>query len=602
MAIYLADKRNIPSAAQPAGRQSEPNVNEPEIAMPARSDTPASGEDGHFERHRGEWSRGSAAGGAAIQENHKFVQAEEIVGLDTANTIVRESTRPKRIFLHDLALTMVAEAGTIVSGLLLTSMISRWMGAQPLSEYLLLRRVLGWIVAGALLGVDTAVPRFIAFAAGHVEAAGHGEQEQPAYFMAGAICMVFGAVVAGGLLVAYRTVCAGWFFGDSRETGLVIALAMLLIGFAIHRAFAGYYRGLLDMRRANLLVLLNSALLPVVVVLILFRTQPIGMMMFITGAVMVVISMLFSWPVVRRLLHGGALANLRARSTELLKYGIPRVPGEFASAALLALGPILAAHYMKLAEVSPLLLGLNLLLVIGYAAGPLGIILLSKVSMMLGQNQHKEVQLRMRLLVVGILEVSAFTCMQLVVFADVVVRAWVGPGFESQMDVIRLVLLAIPFYLFYVGLRSTIDAATVKPLNTLNVLMSLGVYLALIAGWITCFHGRSLLVGVAGSLLASEILLSLLTAHTFRKFYGLDIPWRRLGPSFAAAVLLGGAAFALREFMSAPISLPIAALAEVVFAALYVAVLAKRRSGWIVYTWNVGVLRREDWPVSAARP
>ncbi len=505
------------------------------------------------------------------------------------------SSAPTRLFLHDLALTMGTEAATVFSSLLLTSMLSRWSGPRVLSEYLLLRRVLSWAVSGTLLGMATGLPRYVA------HAAGHRGRDEPTYFLAASICMIPTAVIAGALMVLYRGVFARWFFGDRQETGLVMALALLLLGFAIHHAVYGYYRGLLDMTRANLLELCNTALLPLAVVLVLFRSEPIGAMMFAMGGLMAVISALFAVPVLLQLRQRAGASTLRTRCGELLQYSVPRVPGEFGSTALTALGPIMAAHYMNIAQVSPLLLGLNMLMVTGYAAGPLGMLLLSKVSMMLGRNQHDEVQSRLRLLVAAVMEVSVFTCIQLAVFADVVVRAWVGPGYEDQMGVIRLVLLAIPPYLFFVALRSTIDAATVKPFNTANVLISLVVYLGLITGSIMILPGRLLLLGIAGSLLGSQILLALLTARTFHRFYGLGIPWRRLGPSFVTALVLGVAAFAFRWLQSGRIPLLEAVLVEAVLTSIYLAALAKLGSAWVAYTWNVGVRRRADWTPNVER-
>jgi len=503
-----------------------------------------------------------------------------------------------RIFVDDVALTLGTEAATVISSLVLTSLLSRWLGARVLSEYLLLRRVLSWSISGTLLGIATGLPRYVAHVAGHLEAAGHLERDEPRYLLAASICLFPTAAVVGGLMVFFRGFFAKWLFGNPHETGLVMALAMLLFGFAIHRTVYGYYRGLLDMVRANLLELCSVAILPLVVVLIFYRSQPIGAMMLATGAVMTVIGGLFAVPILRRLRHRSSAGTLRTHCAELLQYGLPRVPGEFGATALTALGPILAAHYMDIAKVSPLLLGLNMLMVIGYAAAPLGTVLLSKVSMMLGQNQQEGVQSRLRLLVSAVMEVSVFTCIQLAVFADVVVRAWVGPGFQNEMDVIRIVLLAIPPYLFFVALRSTIDAATIKPYNTANVLISLTAYLGLIGAWMALFPRYSLLLGIAGSLLGSQILLSVLTARTFRRFYGLGIPWRRLAPSFAAAVALGVAAFAFRELWSGPVPLPQAILAELLFTGVYLALLAKLGSGWIAYTWNVGVMRREHWQMN----
>ncbi len=499
-----------------------------------------------------------------------------------------------RLFVHDVALTMVAEAAAMGSSLLLTALLSRWMGARPLSEYLLLRRVLSWTVAATVLGMATGLPRYVAHCAGGSKRSG------AVYFVAALACMVPMALLIGGIMVLNRTLFARWFFGDATETGLVTALALLIVGFSIHRAVYGYYRGLLDMTRANVLELTNAALLPLFVVAALAHSQTVAVMMGITGVLMTISAALFAVPVFKRL--RGTPLELRAHCRELLAYGVPRVPGEFGSAAITAIGPMLAVHFIKITKVSPLLLGLNMLLVVGYAAGPVGVVLLSKVSMMLGRNEHEAVQSRLRLLIAGVTELSVFACIQLAIFADVVVRAWVGPGFEDQMGVIRMVLLAIPFYLFFVTLRSTIDAATVKPFNTANVMVSLAVYVGLIALWMAIFPLPTLLVGIAVSLLVSQMLLALLTARTFRRFYGLGIPWRRLGPSFVAALALGGAAFAFRSWQSGPMPVAQALVAELVLATVYVAVLARLGSGWLAYTWHVGVRRQASWPAPAPGP
>src|SRR2546422_7219845 len=89
-------------------------------------------------------------------------------------------------------------------------------------------------------------------------------------------------------------------------------------------------------------------------------------------------------------------------------------------------------------EVAFLLLGWNFLLVMGYAAGPLGVVLLSKFSMMLGQNRLAEVRDSLEHLVRAVLDISVFASLQLVVFADVLVRLWVGPSFRPAIPIIRL--------------------------------------------------------------------------------------------------------------------------------------------------------------------
>lgn len=519
-----------------------------------------------------------------------------IEGRDSAFSGSRTRPPAKRAFLHDLMLTMGAEAGAVVSGLLLTSIVSREMGSRALAEYLLLRRVLTWTLAATMVGLTTGLPRYVAFSTASSEEDEHG------YFLAASACLIVAATFAGGILILARHYFAQCFFGNSQEDTLVVALACLLFGYAIHRIIGGYYRGLLEMMRANLLDILNLALLPIVILLALFRQWHIGAIMAAIGILMAFIASLFAIPLLCRLQWRAAAHRLGTHCRELLRYGLPRIPGEFGAATGMALGPILAVHYMSITDAAPLLLGLSMLMLVGYAAGPLASMLLSKVSMMLGQNQLEEVQTRMMLLITAIMEIAAFACFQLLVFADVVVRAWVGPGFDKQMDVIRLVLLAIPPYLLFVSLRNTIDAASVKPFNTANVLISLALYIVLIFACIALFPIHALLTGIAGSLLVAQILLAILTTRTFRRLYGVRLPWLNLMPSFIAASVLGAAALAFRMMTRHAVPIFEAVLVEMALTALYLALLAKRRSNWVVYAWNVGVCRRANWSPNTLRP
>lgn len=517
------------------------------------------------------------------------------IEIDTVARQVAKEPQPaprRRQFLHDVALTMGAEASVVASSLILTAIVSRWMGARPLSEYLLLRRVLSWSVAVTLLGLETGLPRYVAHAAGSLE------REEPAYLVAGFLCTIPTAIAVAMIMIFNRAIFAYWLFGDLHESGLVIALALLLFGYSIHRCVYGYYRGLLDMTRANVQELANSAFLPLVVVLLLAHGQTVAFMMGLTGAVMALSAALFAWPALRRL--RGASLELVARCRDLLRYGVPRVPGEFGAAAVTAIGPLLAVHFLRLARVSPLLIGLNMLLVIGYAAGPLGVVLLSKVSMMLAHGEHEAVRARLRLVLAGVVELSVFACFQLAVFADVIVRAWVGPGFEDQMNVVRLVLLTVPPYLFFMVLRSTIDAVSVKPYNTANVMISLATYVGLIVLYIRIMPSESLLTGIAASLLVSQSLLALLTARTFRHFYGLSIPWRQLAPSLLIAAALGGAALGLRQWQSGPMPVAEALGAECAMIGLYFAALTRLRSSWLSYSWRAVTLRAGGKGLSSA--
>src|SRR5207245_4814644 len=111
---------------------------------------------------------------------------------------------------------------------------------------------------------------------------------------------------------------------------------------------------------------------------------------------------------------------------------------------------------------------------------PIGLVFMSKLSMLLSNQRFSEVRAYLSHLVSATICISLFVAIQLMVFADVLVRAWIGPSLLQGTAIIRILLLGIPCYLFYTALRSAVDAGTIQPLNARNVLASLITLLLLI--------------------------------------------------------------------------------------------------------------------------
>jgi hypothetical protein len=184
------------------------------------------------------------------------------------------------------------------------------------------------------------------------------------------------------------------------------------------------------------------------------------------------------------------------------------------------------------------------------------------------------------------LDISVFASLQLVVFADVLVRVWVGPRFLPGISVIRLLILAIPPYLFYMALRSSIDAVTVKPRNAGNVMVALVIYLALTAATLKALPARFLLEGIAGSLVVALCVLGMLTARTFRDLYDLSVPWRKCAPSLLAGALLGAASFAFRRIQPDAHEGAVTFLWELLVSGLFLVALGRLGSPWLGFVWE----------------
>jgi O-antigen/teichoic acid export membrane protein len=488
-------------------------------------------------------------------------------------------------FFRDLGLTAVTGGTVVVAGFLVISLFGRILGAVALSEYLLLRRVVSWLQSGAQLGLGVALPRYVA------HAIDKPAFERQAYFLAALAC---GGILPLGLGIVFmgaRSFSARWLFGSAQVAHLILPLSVMLLGLVAHACVYGYYQGCLAMGLANGLQLCNLALVPLAAVIAFFHTGSVGLIVSVMGVSMLFGAGLFALPIMRHS-RGGRWLKFTRHAGELLRYGIARVPGDFGNGALVALGPVIASHYLPMGRVSYLLLGLSILTVVSASAAPLGLVLLSKASMMLAQNRLDEFRSRLSHLVAGVLELSTFACLQLLIFADVLVGLWVGPKFLEGLPVIRILLLAIPFYMFYVALRSVIDAASVTAYNARNILVSLALFLTLAAVGAKAAPPKFLLEGLAGALVLAFITLAWLTARSVRQLYDLRIAWRHSAAALLIGALLAGVSLLIRfgqGFRMGPVEL---VMLELVQGVVFLGLLKKLGSTWLLFVWNTTFQRR----------
>ena len=118
-------------------------------------------------------------------------------------------------------------------------------------------------------------------------------------------------------------------------------------------------------------------------------------------------------------------------------------------------------------------------------------------------------------------------------------RAGVGKEYLSGIAVIQITLLSIPFYLFFVALRSAIDAASVIAYNAHNGYVALAVFLSC-PGLAVEFAPRGLLLhSIAAALMVANAVLARRTSSVAAKLLNLRIPWRECALPTLSAIMLG---------------------------------------------------------------
>jgi O-antigen/teichoic acid export membrane protein len=518
-----------------------------------------------------------------IPESDKLVavQSEAPVSMidpkDMAPSVRRFALHPA---LRDFGLTGAASFLTAIAAMVVIALLGRTLGAALLGEYLLIRRMASWLQAGVQLPSGVALPRYVAFSIDEPHSI------KQAYFLSALLTGSGIALAISAILITWKGFLSHLFFGSAQLDHLVLPLSLLLIGLGAYGATFGYYQGALAMGRACALQLVNLVAVPIIAVLLLQQRHSIPLIVNVMALSMIGATATFSLPIIRRSEFRVSLEKFRKQTFELLSYGFARLSGDFSLQALLSLPAVIAAHYLPMSSVTFLLFGGSFLTAVAAANQPLAIILLARVSKSIAQNRISQLQMHLSYLVSALIESSFFACLQLIVFTDVIISAWVGPSYLAGLQVIRIVIIAVPFYSIHAGLRAAIDAAAVKAYNTRNALISLGTFLVLAVLSAIVLPHEHLLEGLAGSSVIGLLVLAACGFETLRRLTQINLNWAQIVLSLGVATILGMLSYFMHHSLHYRPGLIGLGVFEMMLSALYLVVLHVLGCRWIGFIFE----------------
>ena len=359
---------------------------------------------------------------------------------------------------RDYITTFVAEALVVLSYLLAFRLVALYQGTTGFGEYSLSRRTLSLLVPLVGFSLDVGIARYVAYA----EARKPGSSS--AYAPAALALLAVSVGLLSVVLVAFNVFWSRVFFGSASYTGLVNAIPVLVAGGGLHVVAYGYLRGLARIQWANLIYIANFALVPVAAIL-LFQGSVEWMLvamgvgwLAVSGITLLRLPMNF--------------AALKSNVRELARFGIPRVPGDAVTLLLFAMPGILIAHSADIRVAGIVAFGIAALGMIGTALTPVSFVLLPFASRMFAAGSVKQLRTEMAEVVGLTMAGTFFVVVALEVFAGPIVRVYLGPGFSSGVDILRLTLVGALPWGVYVTLRSVIDARHVRPINARNVIVA----------------------------------------------------------------------------------------------------------------------------------
>jgi O-antigen/teichoic acid export membrane protein len=486
--------------------------------------------------------------------------------------------------LAAIGVTLLGQLLVAAGAVALYRLLAVKTGTDGFASYSLAKQAVNLLFPVVTVGLVGGLPRYLA-----LRRQTEGHPSTGAYLLAaiGISGLVTAASVAVALLAPGAT--AAVLFGGEGGRSLVAGSAALLVGTAAFYVAFGYFRGELRITTGNVLQVLGVGLLPPVLVLAL-PNESIATLVALMGLGLAVMSLAFiAVPIARGAVEARA-AELREAGRRLLDYGGRRVPGEIAQLALFALVPVLAAHVTGLREVAFLGAALQVVNLLALALNPLGVVLLPSVAQRWASDPERTSRQIAQLAAMA-LHLGLFATVQVFVFAGIALEAWLGSNFAGAGPLVRVALLAVGPFVFYLAMRSSLDAAAVRSYNARSNIIGLAAFVVVAAGLLATDVAAPAFA-VAWAFAAGVAVQGGLTFFFVRRLFGVRLSDYALGRVLPlAALTAAGAVVAQPLVEGSGAQLVLLVAVELVLTAVYLGGLVVSHVGWITFLRTRGLGR-----------
>lgn len=398
----------------------------------------------------------------------------------------------------DFITTFLTEFIVLGSSIIAYKLAANFLGNEGFSEYVLSRRNVSLFQPALLMGLSIGIPRYLAYASTE----NPGSKKSDAYFISGLSVLVVVIITFTIILNLFKANLAYLLFGSIEYIPLIFPINVMLIGSILHAAAYSYFRGHLLMIRANILQMVNLGLVPLLALCLGKTTRDV---LIITGSCWSAISLLSLFAIAKNIKWEGTyfLSCIK----ELLSYGLQRVPGDFAYAALFTLPATFTAHIRGVQEAGYVAFAASVSNMIGTVFVPVGLILLPQASQIIAGRNFEMLRYYSNRLLKITFFMTVLGVVFFEIFADTIIELYLGQSYSEIIFLTRIIVIGSVAHTIFISLRSIIDAYYLKALNTINIIIALLLFLLLSA--IVAFFSKGYIYIVVCFVVAIFLLGSL---------------------------------------------------------------------------------------------
>ena len=401
----------------------------------------------------------------------------------------------KLSFKSDFIVTFLN--GLIVIGgvFILNGLIARIHGLELLGEFLLIKRTLSAVVGILLIGMNVGLPNYLS------------RNFQRSF---GDISFILFIIVTIPLTVIL-IISILWFDITGFYSEHFWIYIIFSLGISAQFITYALYRGYMNMIGANIFQLLGTAIIPIIV--FTFVIDLYEGFSWIGSCVLIV--MIFAF-IIRN--KGINIHEINfEQSKKIIIYGLERIPSFVAQFILLAGIPLFLAQTVNFESVAYFISSLSLVRLSLIIVNPIGMVLLPRISNKIASGAMDDVANFLNIFLKAGIVFSVIGTAYFYINAPLILTFWLGEVSETGITILRLTILALPFYTFSGLTRSPIDAVSEKGYNSLIYGLAAVVLITII--FIGKTLGLDLLTTALVSFIISHIVAGLLGAFFIQRFY-----------------------------------------------------------------------------------
>ena len=457
----------------------------------------------------------------------------------------------------------------------MTRLLAQGLGPEEFGAYSLTRRIINTIVPFSTLAMGIGLARYLGIS--------RADPSKRSSYVLGAVGIALSLTL---FVCAVGLFMSPWLsyhiFQQEGYEPLFRALLFMLAGCSMYNILYSYYRGLGNMKLANLWQFGVIACGFLLASILFSRKGDASLIITIFGSLYMLaifFIILHSFNAFRKIQQP---RNIIESGKELFRYGWARTPAGLTFGGLLSIGPILAPHFGSLKEAGFLVVGQSLFRIVESSVVAFGLVALPKIAHLHSEKKEDFIKERLVDLLTFLFQLGLFATLHLCLWSDLIVQAWLGSAYQKATPLMRIIVLAMIPYLSYVMLRSVIDAVEVKAVNSLNLFISLimgtgaAILLAAIGMGAT---------GLAIGTMAGFWILGVLTVSYLRRRYHISIQKKSLWNTLILnAIFIVLAFFAHQWILSLGTGLKqlaVALLLEVILIMIYIILLRNWKVRWI---------------------